>query len=426
MTTTDSRPRRGTPRQVAPASDADGESRWIGLVALVALLAWLGLAAGWEYIVVVLALVFMIFMHELGHYLAARFGGMKVTEFFLGFGPRLWSFRRGETEYGIKAIWAGAYVKVVGMNNLEEVDPADEPRTYRQQSYPKRLLVAVAGSGMHFLMALVAIYALLVSSGLRSDQTQWTVSEVPVDGAAFAMGLEEGDRVVGADGIVFETFEDMRGFVEPRPGERVTFDVLRDGSIVSVTGEIGVNDETGLGRLGVATRPADLPRITLDGFEAVPESFELFGMLAKDTVVSIGQIFSPSGLVDFFGRLGEDREGTVTAGGEQVEDDNEGRILSLVGATRLGAQLTEQGVAGLLVFFFSINIFIGLINLAPLLPLDGGHVVIATYERLRSRGGRRYHADVAKALPIAYMVILLLTTVGIAAIYLDIADPLTF
>ncbi len=406
-------------------TEPDEQSRLVGVGVLVALLAWLGIAAGWAYIVVVLALVFMITMHELGHYLAARHGGMKVTEFFLGFGPRLWSFKRGETEFGIKGIWAGAYVKVVGMNNLEEVDPVDEPRTYRQQSYPKRMLVAVAGSGMHFLMALIAIYAVLVSSGLEFDLTQWTVSDVPVQGAAFDMGIEDGDRVVGADGIEFATFDDMRRFVEPRAGETVTFEVLRGTDIVLVTGTIGVNDETGLGLLGVASSSADLPRLEYGPLEAVPETFETFGRLTKDTVVSIGQIFSPSGLFDFFSRLDGD-EATVTSTGEVVESDDEGRILSLVGATRLGAQLTEQGITGLLVFFLSINVFIGVINLAPLLPLDGGHVVIATYERLRSRKGQRYHADVAKALPIAYMVVMLLTTVGLAAIYLDIADPISF
>ena len=415
-------PRQGPPTVQQPEVE---ENRWLGLAILGGLLAWLGIAAGWEYIVVVLSLVFMIFMHELGHFLAARWGGMKATEFFIGFGPRLWSFKRGETEYGIKGIWAGAYVKVIGMNNLDEVDPVDEPRTYRQASYPKRMLVAVAGSGMHFLMALITIYAVLVSSGLELDRTQWSVSDVPAELAAAEIGIEPGDRVVGGDGIVFETFDDMRVFVEQRPGEEVTFDVLRDGQIVSLSGTIGVNDQTGLGRLGVATSTADLPREEFGVIGAVPESFKQFGVMSKDTVVAIGDIFSPSGLVDFFGRLGDTGDDAVTAGGGDTATDDEGRILSLVGATRLGAELTEQGIVGLAIFFFSINIFVGIINLAPLLPLDGGHVVIGTYERLRSRKGRRYHADVAKALPIAYAVVLLMTTVGLAAIYLDIADPIS-
>src|SRR2546421_6858939 len=111
-------------------------------------------------VAVVIAIVVMIMLHELGHFATAKWAGMKVTEYFLGFGPRLWSIRRGETEYGVKAIPAGGYVKIVGMTNLEEVDPADEPRAYRQKSFPRRLSVAVAGSPMHFIIAFVLLWGL--------------------------------------------------------------------------------------------------------------------------------------------------------------------------------------------------------------------------------------------------------------------------
>ena len=109
-------------------------------------------------LVVVLALVAMIMLHELGHFATAKWSGMKVTEYFLGFGPRLWSFRRGETEYGVKAIPAGGYVRIVGMTMLEEVDPSDEARSYRQASFPRRLLVALAGSGTHVILAFVLLF----------------------------------------------------------------------------------------------------------------------------------------------------------------------------------------------------------------------------------------------------------------------------
>lgn len=411
---------RRTPQVQEPE---ETENRWLGLAVLGGLMAWLAIAAGWEYIVVVLLLIFMIFMHELGHFMAARWGGMKATEFFIGFGPRLWSFRKGETEYGIKGIWAGAYVKVIGMNNLDEVEPADEARTYRQASYPKRMLVAVAGSGMHFIMAIVALYALLVSSGLERDPATWAVDRVVEDTAAAELGILPGDQIVGADGTSFEVFDDLRVFVEPRAGEDVSLEVLREGEIITLQGTFGTNPDTGNGFLGVGPTGGEF--VSLGPIEAVPETFETFGVMAKDTVVAIADIFSPSGLVDFFGRLGDgDDTEAVESGGAAISSDDEGRVLSLVGATRLGAQLTGEGMAGLLVFFFSINIFVGVFNLLPLLPLDGGHVVIGTYERLRSRGGRRYHADVAKALPIAYGVILILMSVGLVAIYLDISDPI--
>src|SRR5438309_7087936 len=106
----------------------------------------------------VVAIIFMVMFHEFGHYVWAKRFDMKVTEFFFGFGPRLWSVRRGETEYGIKAVPLGGYVKIIGMSNLEkDIDPADEPRTYRQQSYPRRLLVAVSGIATHFVIAILVL-----------------------------------------------------------------------------------------------------------------------------------------------------------------------------------------------------------------------------------------------------------------------------
>ena len=133
-------------------------SRALRLGALVALVVLLGLWQGMSMLIVVAALVVMIFLHELGHYVMAKRAGMLVTEFFIGFGPRIWSFRRGETEYGIKAIPAGAYVRIIGMSNMEEVDPALESRTYRQKRFSQRIGVAVAGSSMHFLLALVLLF----------------------------------------------------------------------------------------------------------------------------------------------------------------------------------------------------------------------------------------------------------------------------
>src|SRR5208282_2254501 len=116
---------------------------------------------------VVLALVAMVMLHEFGHFATAKWSGMKVTEFFVGFGPRLWSLRRGETEYGIKALPLGGYCRIIGMNNLEEVDPADEPRTYRQAPVWRRLSVALAGSAMHFLIAICLLFTMFFWTGDR-------------------------------------------------------------------------------------------------------------------------------------------------------------------------------------------------------------------------------------------------------------------
>ena len=150
-------------------------------------------------LIVVVALVVMIMLHELGHLVTAKWGGMKVTEYFLGFGPRLWSIRRGETEYGIKAIPAGGYVKIIGMTSAEEVDPADEPRTYRQRPFHNRLIVAVAGSAMHAVMAFVLLWGLFVFIGAPQGNAVAISGFAPlahnVDPAR-AAGLQPGDVVV--------------------------------------------------------------------------------------------------------------------------------------------------------------------------------------------------------------------------------------
>src|SRR6202035_4329770 len=155
MSTTEPRatmaPRSG-PAHPVPTSDGMKSPRRLAAELLVAVAVIVTLAASTghlDLLIVIASIVAIVMIHELGHFLAAKHGGMKVTEYFVGFGPRLWSFRGGETEYGIKALPLGGYVKIPGMTNLEEVDPADESRLYREKPFHSRLLVAVAGSAMH-------------------------------------------------------------------------------------------------------------------------------------------------------------------------------------------------------------------------------------------------------------------------------------
>ena len=174
------------------------------LLAAIAAIVLVAVVTGYvDLLIVVVSIIVIVMIHELGHFLAAKHGGMKVTEYFVGFGPRLWSFRRGETEYGIKALPLGGYVKIPGMTNLEEVDPADEARTYREQPFHARLLVAVAGSAMHFLMAFVLLWALLTFVGLpNANQVEIQgLSQVGNGpGPAQVAGLRPGDIVVSVDG----------------------------------------------------------------------------------------------------------------------------------------------------------------------------------------------------------------------------------
>jgi membrane-associated protease RseP (regulator of RpoE activity) len=399
-----------------------------------------GLLTGRSIMIMIAALVVMILLHELGHFLVAKWSGMKVTEFFLGFGPRLWSFRRGETEYGVKAIPAGAYVKIVGMSSYEEVDPADEARTYRQQTYPRRLAVAVAGSSMHFLIAAVLVFVLLAGFGTPGgvrlfesvEPSGWRVGEVLPASAAEAAGLREGDRVLSVAGSPVPDFEDLGDVVRPRAGSTVPVVVERDGGQLALEATLGEASEDGrvIGRLGVRPRFEVPPTERVGLLEAVPDTLADFGSLTWGTVRGIGSVFSPSGVSNFAQQVMNANESPQPAAegapGGATTDDESGRLVSIVGATQLGARLLDDGAADFLRFLVVLNVFIGLFNLVPLLPLDGGHVAIATYERIREigRGGRRYYVDVTKLLPLAYAVVVVLVLIGVSSVYLDVVDPI--
>jgi len=416
------------PPSRAPDDPQPEGSSPIRLTMLALGVVFLGLIAGLSSVVVVLAIVVMIALHELGHFVTARSAGMKCTEFFIGFGPRIWSTHRGETEYGIKAIPAGAYVKVIGMTNLEEVDPVDEPRTYRQKSYWRRMSVAVAGSAMHFMIALVCLFVLLVGFGVARPDN-WAVGRLApaVEGEASpadAAGIQVGDEIVAVAGAGISTFDDLRDALAPHgPGDEVVVIVQRGADEVELTVLLGDNGDGGA-FLGIG---ADYPAEPMGVVEAVPRTFSEFGSFSWQSIGALADFFSPSGLSGFLSQAADvhssDDAGTDAAA-DPAEEGN--RVLSIYGAARLGSQAAENGAAMLLGFLVLINIFIGIFNLVPLLPLDGGHVAVATYERVRellARSNERYHADVAKLMPLTYAVVFLLVSVGLVALYLDIFNP---
>ena len=404
-----------------------GRSGRAGGILVILLLALLGFSAGFSVFIVVLSLLVMLFLHELGHYLVARKAGMKVTEFFIGFGPKLWSIHRGETEYGIKAIPAGAYVRVIGMNNLDPVPEEDETRTYRKARLRNRLLLASAGSMMHFFLALVLLYFLLIGSGVKIDESKWNVRDVLPNGPADQIGIQPGDEIIAIGESRVVTWDDLVAIVASSPGEDATFEINRDGQRLLLSGVIGFNPDSTEDKGFLGVRRSSLGTIREGPIQAIPESFTQFGTLTKETVIGLGDFFSPTGLKNFFSdvvqtdketSLGSDA--SMNAGTQQ-----EGRVVSVVGATRIGAELTDSGWTGLFIFLITINVFIGFFNLIPLLPLDGGHIAVALYEGIRGRRKQRYHADVSKLLPLTYAVVFLLVIVGVAAVYLDLRDPIS-
>ena len=393
-------------------------------------------------LVVVLALVAMIMLHELGHFATAKWSGMKVTEYFLGFGPRLWSIRWGETEYGVKAIPAGGYVRIVGMTMLEQVDPSDEARSYRQASFPRRLLVAFAGSGMHMIIAFVLLFSLYAFSGAPT-LTSPTISSLGHFSTGLSpaqrAGLRPGDVIVAVDGRKVTDLDSLITLVNKHPGDTLSFVVDRNGHDLTlrvtpvdgrhVVEEIGgervrAANPSGPAKGVIGVELTNVRNVSVGPFTATGHAGAEFGSLFGQTFSGLAQVFSLHGLSNFAHQVAV--AGNNQASGTSGTSGNGsggGTILSIVGAVQIGAQAARQDVAELLVLLAAINMFVGIVNLFPMLPLDGGHVAIAIYERLRSRKGRNYHADVAKLMPVAYVFLLFVVLVGLGALYMNIVNP---
>jgi membrane-associated protease RseP (regulator of RpoE activity) len=404
--------------------------------ALVRLLAFLGFAAflavatgTWKTVAVVVALIVMIMLHELGHFLTARWGGMKATEFFLGFGPRLWSVRKGETEFGVKAIPAGGYVKILGMHNLDRIeDPADEPRTYRQQSFLRRLSVAVSGSGMHFLLALTLLFTVNAIVGVPAPTLEvGNISKLEAGPSpAEEAGFRLGDRIVAVDGQRFDEWDDLPPYIRSRPGQELRFTVERDGQQVELVARPIDLQQVKPAEADVppVDRPTGFIGIGPDiGFErvnplvAAGRSVKQLGVGLWEVLKALGGIFSPSGVGSYFDVLTDN----PAAGG----DGGDTRFLSPVGFVRMASQAADTGIFEVLQLLIAINLFVGVFNLLPLLPLDGGHVAIAVYEAIRTKiARRRYYVDVTKLMPATYLVFMVLVFLGVTSLYLDITRPL--
>lgn len=434
--------------QPGPPQDPQGEIAGVDwrLGLLIFGVVALGVLAGKGWLLIIGALVVMIFLHELGHYLTAKWSGMKVTEFFLFFGPKIWSFTRGETEYGIKLIPLGAYVRIIGMSNIDpDVAPEDEHRTYRQQSYPKRLLVVSAGSIMHFLQAFVLFVVVFSVMGVPGggtlaerlggpavDEADWTIGNVVELSAAEVAGLRPGDELVSIAGESVATFDDVGPLVGPNPGDEVELVVLRDGEQLKLNATLGTNgDDPDRGFLGIGPTYPELPAVKVNPFRGAVESGQLTAEAMGETVKGLASFFT-GGVDDFAADVadggsgsGDPTVGGSGAGGGRAPDEgDEKRLISIYGVARIGAAASEDGMVNFLLLMAGVNISIGILNLLPLLPLDGGHVAIATYERIRSIGGRRHMADISRLLPITYAVFMFMLLLGVSSIYLDIVDPI--
>lgn len=413
---------------------------------------WIGV------VIFAVGILVSVCLHEAGHLLTAKGFGMKATQYFAGFGPTVFSFRRGETEYGLKAIPAGGFVKIVGMTPLEQVDPADAPRSFWRFPLWQRTVVLVAGSATHFVLALVIFYIAALTTGLPNPAAQsfealkakpviGEVSECVVpgfdltpDGAlrdcrdgdpvapAAQAGLRPGDRIVSIGGSTVTTYGDVVREIRDTPPGPVELDYVRAGERRTTTADLvatqrpALDDRSGEGELqtvsaiGISVRT---PELILDygPAAAVGGSLSFLGESVEQTFRAVAAFPSKiPKLLDAIGGQERDQETPI----------------SVVGASRIGGEAVELGAPIIfLALLGGLNVFIGIFNLFPLLPLDGGHVAIAWYEKVRSwlaaRRGRPDpgRVDYNKLLPVTYVVILAFGGLTLLTLTADIVNPIT-
>ena len=367
-----------------------------------------------DTLAIIFGIVALIMLHEAGHYLTAKRAGMKVTEFFLGFGPRVWSFRRDETEYGVKAIPAGGYVRIVGMSNLEDVDPDEEPRTFRHGTFGSRLTVILAGVTVNLILAFLLIYVALVGRGLP-DMLEANVSRVVPDSPAAAAGIRDGDRIIGIDGQRLDVDRDIAEALRDRVGQPTTIVVERGGGTVTVTAvpkERSSSDKSGI--IGVSVGQSVSSYRSFNPIDAVPESFSTIGQITRDTGAGIGRLFSPDGIE----RYSKNFTGDAPKQGSPASNE---RPRSIIGIVDIGGELVGGNVWSLLFLLGAINLIVALFNLIPLLPFDGGHAAVVIYEQAASKiRGRDVRVDFRKLVPVTALVLVVFLTLGLSAMFLDI------
>lgn len=380
-----------------------------GLV-IVGLLVWLGVTNIWSLYLIV-GLLLSIFLHEIGHFVTAGWAGMKRTQFFMGFGPKLWSFHRGGVEYGVRALPLGAFVRIVGMNNMDPVEEQDRDVSYVVKPYRWRMLVITAGSLMHGIIAIVILLFVYTVGGRLQETGNAEIFAISESSAAAAAGLDTGDIIRSVDGAVVSSSEELRSVIGSySAGDRVTIMYERNGQLSSAEAVLQGHPTDSLstrGFLGVGT--------------------DSYGR------TQIGVVEAATNVVgDLWKGMGSTVEGIVTVMNpvnqwEQVTDsaaDPSKRPTTVVGITKVAGDIGDRsGVFAVLEVLAALNIFVGIFNLLPLLPFDGGHAAIATYERIRSRKGRRYYADVEKMWPVTVVVLSMLMFLTMAGLYLDITRP---
>lgn len=369
------------------------------------------MAASLGIVLFVVAVLVVVLIHESGHFFFAKAFGIKVEQFFVGFGPRLWSIRRGDTEYGVKLLPFGGYVRIAGMNPFEEIPPAERARTFGAKPAWQRALVIGAGPLTHFLMAFVFLFVFWVAIGVPTpakpviDGVERSLNGAPSPAAQ--AGLRPGDEIVAIGGRPVGSTERFIAYTRGNVGRPISVTVVRDGRTLTVSATPVLSTVQGqtFGRLGVVLGQG---RERVGPVTALGRAATGTGSTVKQVVLRLGDVFGPSGIK---------RIGQLLFGEQPRRTDD---AISVVGGAQLAGQAAAAGAWDVLfILLIGFNVFVGIMNLVPLPPLDGGHLAVIVYEKVR---GRR--PDPRKLVPVTAVVAGFIVLLALSLVYIDITNPL--
>ena len=385
---------------------------------------WVGVAA------FVAALILSVMLHEAGHFLLAKRFGMKVTEFFVGFGPRIFSRVRGETEYGIKAIPAGGYVRILGMTPSEPLAPEDEPRAFYRASVGQRIAVLAAGSVTHIIVGFLLVYLLLSAIGVSTESTTLgsvskclsttsagTCANSEKPSPAFAAGLQAKDRITQINGVQITSWAQAVEKIRVSANKPLQITVERDHKFISITATPAAVH--GRGVLGVSskiTSKRENPILALGN--AATTTWNMGTQNVGALVALPGKM--PALLGQTFAHKPRDLNGLIGVVG-----------VARVSGEALAAQKLSwrERIGTFILILASLNIFIGIFNALPLPPLDGGHIAVALIDKWRTVRARRRGLetpapfDVASLMPITLVVLGILVSLSLLLLAADIVNP---
>jgi membrane-associated protease RseP (regulator of RpoE activity) len=390
---------------------------------------------GW--VIFLFALCATITVHEFGHFVTAKKFGMKVTRFFVGFGPTLWSIQRGETEYGVKALPIGGFNKIVGMHSLDDPDdPADEPRSFRRQSAWQRIVVLLAGIVLNLVMGIVLIAVLVMTVGLANDNTTQLGTVAPClasnvtdlnnqtcgsskqPSPAKLAGLRVGDIITSFNGKPVSTYDQLTSAIQhTKPGSVVPITVRRDGGTLTLRAKPAqIHGRAGayLGIIGTRVFQTAGP------LGAVKEAGSFFGQ----TLSGFGDVFGhlPSAASKLFSK-----NRSSAANGQLCSMICAGQQTSQAVAASAG---WRSAVEAVVVIAAELNLIVGVFNVLPLMPLDGGLAAVIGWESFRSWLARLRGrpdpgmVDIRKVLPVMASVFLIVVLFAVVVMVADVVNPI--